>query len=74
VEQSLSQIYSLLQEKGRGLNTDIQDRLQNIAADLDELDETIQVILQQRFYSRLSSRTLLNFKLTSEKSMGENYL
>jgi hypothetical protein len=44
VEQSLSQVYTLLKEQGRvGLSNDIQDRLQNIAADLDELDETILV-------------------------------
>jgi hypothetical protein len=46
VEQSLSQVQSLLQQRGRneGLSTDILDRIQNIVADLDELDDTIKVL------------------------------
>jgi hypothetical protein len=45
VEQSLSQVQSLVLQRGRGegLSIDILDRLQNIAADLDELDDTIKV-------------------------------
>ncbi|KAJ3302560.1 Syntaxin-6 [Kappamyces sp. JEL0829] len=57
VEQSLNQVHQLLSsQKGRGLTTDIQDRLQNIVADLDELDDTIKIVQSNPSRFQLSKK------------------
>ncbi|KAJ3312667.1 Syntaxin-6 [Boothiomyces sp. JEL0838] len=51
VEQSLAQVQQLFQQRNstpekdqKRFNNDIRDRLQNINADLDELDDTIKIV------------------------------